>query len=165
MRLSDHFFPNRLFRKVCSCVAPWHIANRYGIFAVMTTTRYEVVVEASNDSKEWKEYSFRHKPSELSRRPRRISPYQPRLDWQAWFLPFQRFDEQEWFHSFLAHLLKGTPEVLALIRHNPFPDSPPKVIRVMMYVYEFTSFKEKRETGNWWKRRFVGQFSPELKLI
>ena len=165
MRLSDHFFPNALFRKVFSFLAPWHIANRYGIFAVMTTTRYEVVIEASNDEKEWKEYSFCHKPSELARRPRRISPYQPRLDWQAWFLPFGRFDEEQWFHSFLAHLLRGTPEVLALIRHNPFPDGPPKCIRVMMYVYEFTSFKEKRETGNWWKRRFVGQFSPALKIV
>lgn len=165
MRLWDHFFPNRHFRKVLTPLSSFHIANRYGIFAVMTRTRYEVVVEGSSDDKTWKEYHFFHKPTELNRRPHRISPYQPRIDWQAWFLPFQGFEEEEWFQNFLRHLLLGTPEVASLLRHNPFGDTPPKSIRALMYIYTFTSFKEKRETGNWWKRTLVGSYTPELSLV
>lgn len=164
IRFIDHFFPKRALQNILIKFSPFHIANRYGIFAVMTTDRYEIIIEGSEDGKEWKEYLFSYKPTELSRRPRRISPYQPRLDWQAWFLPFHRWDEEEWYSLFLSHLLKGTPEVLKLIRYNPFQASPPRYVRAMTYLYEFTSFKEKRETGNWWKRRLVGSYSPVMEM-
>lgn len=143
---------------------PYHLVNRYGIFAVMTTTRYEIVVEGSDDNVEWKEYLFWHKPSELTRRPRRISPYQPRLDWQAWFLPFSTFQSEEWFQSFLYRLLQGKSEVLALLRENPFAAKPPALIRALIYEYEFTSFSERKQTGCWWKRTYMGTYSPTIKL-
>jgi hypothetical protein len=164
MRLWDHFFPNRFFRSILNDLSPLHIANRYGIFAVMTTKRYEVVVEGSDTGDLWKEYDFYHKPTDLKRRPGRISPYQPRLDWQAWFLPFRHFVHEEWFQSFLVHLLKGTPEVLSLIRYNPFKEHPPKFIRATMYIYSFTSFEEKKKMKTWWKRTLVGPYSHTYSL-
>jgi len=164
MRLWDHMFGNPFFHKILYSLSSFHIANRYGIFAIMTTTRYEVVVEASNDKTEWKEYYFYHKPTELNRRPRRVSPYQPRIDWQAWFLPFRRFYFEIWFQNFLIKLLEGESCVLKLLRHNPFPEAPPRYIRAMMYVYSFTSFAEKKKSGNWWKRKLVGPYSPVLSL-
>lgn len=164
LRLWDHFCPDRRLRKIFNALAPFHVANRYGIFAVMTTNRYEIVAEGSNDGITWQEYLFRYKPSEASRRPRRISPYQPRIDWQAWFLPFSLFAQEPWYQSFLVHLLQGTKEVLSLLRHNPFPDSPPKYIRAQVYLYEYTTFQEKKVTGNWWKRRYIGRYSPDLQL-
>ncbi len=163
-RFWDHFFPTRQLHTLLNKVSLFYIANRYGIFAVMTTTRYEVVVEGSSDGLDWQEYDFYHKPGSLFRRPRRISPYQPRLDWQVWFLPFSHFSEEEWFQGFLLHLLKGSKEVLKLLRHNPFPDSPPKYIRAQMYVYTFTSFKEKQQTGAWWRRTFIGPYCPSYSL-
>ena len=78
----------------------------------MTTKRYEIIVEGSLDGIEWREYLCRYKPSEITRRPRRISPYQPRLDWQMWFLPFDYFESEAWLHQFLSHLLKGTSAVI-----------------------------------------------------
>jgi hypothetical protein len=165
MRLSDHFYPNAMFRKILTPLSAFHIVNRYGIFAVMTTTRYEVVVEGSDDDESWKEYHFFHKPTELNRRPHRISPYQPRIDWQAWFLPFQGYEDEAWFQNFLRHLLLGTPEILSLLRHNPFGATPPKSVRALLYIYTFTSFQEKRKTGLWWKRTLVGSYTPELSLI
>jgi len=163
-RLWDHFFPNARFRTILNQVSNLHLANRYGIFAIMTTTRYEMVVQGSDDGKTWKEYTFKHKPSELSRRPRRIAPYQPRIDWQAWFLPFRPFNQEYWFQSFIAHCLRGNKEVLALLRHNPFPDHPPKYINTVVYIYTFTSFAEKKATGNWWNRRFIGFYGPICSL-
>src|SRR5262249_17609179 len=124
----------------------------------------EVVVEGSSDGNVWKEYDFYHKPTDMKRRPRRISPYQPRLDWQAWFLPFRPFAHEPWFQNFLSRLLQGSPEVLSLLRYNPFLEKPPEYIRARMYIYSFTSFQEKKETGAWWKRRFVGFYSPTFSI-
>lgn len=162
--LWDYFLPNFTLRRILSWIQPFHIVNRYGIFAVMTTTRYEIVVEGSDDGDNWKEYTFRYKASELNRRPRRISPYQPRLDWQVWFLPFTSYESEYWFQSFLHRLLQGSREVLKLMRHNPFPEKPPKYIRVLMYEYEFTDAQTKKSQGLWWKRRLVWHYSPTLTL-
>lgn len=143
-----------------SYLQPFHIGNRYGIFAIMTTRRIEIVMEGSDDGVTWKEYLFRYKPSELNRRPRRISPYQPRLDWQMWFLPFSNYASEGWLQSFCYHLLKGTPPVLRLLRYNPFPEKPPKFVRGLAYEYVFTEPGEK----GWWKRTFMGRYTPDLSL-
>lgn len=158
------FRPVRIFSKILNWISPFHIANRYGIFAVMTTKRYEIIVEGSNDQKEWHEYLFRYKPSDLNRRPKRISPYQPRLDWQAWFLPFSNFSREMWFQNFLVRLLQGSPRVLKLLRSNPFPDHPPKYIRALAYDYEFSDSEAKKKEGVWWKRRLVGIYAPTISL-
>lgn len=163
LRFWYHFSPHGWMRDILNAVAPFHLANRYGIFAVMTRERYEIVIEGSEDGKRWQEYTFKYKPSEITRRPRRISPYQPRLDWQAWFLPFTDYSER-WFQHFLLHLLKGTPEVLYLLRDNPFPNKPPKYVRSLMYEYEFSTSQEKREKGWWWKRHLIGFYSPVMTL-
>lgn len=165
IRIYHQFFPTSIFARILHTASGFHLANLYGIFAVMTTKRYEIVVEGSEDGKTWKEYTFKYKPSEITRRPRRISPYQPRLDWQAWFLPFTNFQSSYWFQSFLCHVLKGTPEVLKLLRDNPFPNEPPKFVRAIVYDYEFSSFEEKKSKGWWWRRRnYVGFYSPILSL-
>lgn len=164
MRSWQQIKPNPFLYGILRELAPYHLANRYGIFAVMTTKRYEIVIEGSLDGIDWKEYSFKHKASEVSRRPKRISPYQPRIDWQAWFLPFSDYDSEPWFRSFLGHLLKGTPEVLALIKGNPFQDAPPNYVRALIYDYTFSSWDEKKATGNWWHRELVGSYTPSLSL-
>lgn len=164
MRLWHHFYPDRHFNACLAWLSPFNLICRYGIFAVMTTHRYEIVVEGSDDQIAWKEYTFKFKPSEVSRRPGRVSPYQPRVDWQIWFLPFTTFNSAYWFQSFLTHLLQGTQDVLKLIRENPFPEKPPKFIRAAAYEYVFSSAKEKKETGAWWVRTFKGYYSPNLTL-
>jgi hypothetical protein len=164
MRFWQQLYPNKFIGKLLANLSFFHLVNPYGIFAVMTTERIEIIIEGSVDGWEWKEYCFKYKPSEVNRRPRRISPYQPRLDWQAWFLPFRYYTSEAWFQSFLYHLLKGTPDVLNLLRKNPFPDMPPKFIRSVMYEYRFSTWAEKKESGNWWIRRGGELFSPPMKL-
>src|SRR5438034_1269638 len=66
-------------------VAPFRSINGYGLFRVMTTERPEIVVEGSRDTMAWREYRFRWKPGDVTRRPRFVAPHQPRLDWQMWF--------------------------------------------------------------------------------
>jgi lipase maturation factor 1 len=165
VRLWNHFQPQRrILAEWLHRLSFFHLVNHYGLFAIMTKERIEIVVEGSEEGTIWKEYLCRYKPSEVTRRPRRISPYQPRLDWQMWFLPFDDFESETWFQEYLYHLLKGTPEVLKLIRYNPFPDKPPKYIRALMYDYRFSTKQQKRENGWWWQRDLIGFYSPIMML-
>src|SRR5205085_1940663 len=41
--------------------APFRSVNGYGLFRVMTTERYELIVEGSNDARDWQAYEFKFK--------------------------------------------------------------------------------------------------------
>jgi hypothetical protein len=150
--------------KALGALRPLRIINAYGLFAVMTTTRAEIVVEGSDDGQTWSAYEFRWKPGDVNRRPAFVAPHQPRLDWQMWFAALSSYRQQPWFAAFLARLLQGSPEVLALLEKNPFPDHPPRYIRSIAYDYRFSDFKTRRETGAWWVRTEEGQYSPVQSL-
>jgi hypothetical protein len=81
----------------------------------------------------------------------------------VWFLPLHGID-QYWYSRFLYHVLKGTPEVLGLLKGNPFPNQPPKYVRTLLYDYVYTTFEEKKKTGNWWKREFIGVVAQPVQL-
>jgi lipase maturation factor 1 len=130
----------------------------------MTPDRPEIIVEGSNDGVEWKEYSFRHKPGALNRRPSFVAPHQPRLDWQMWFAALGDARSNPWFISFCVRLLEGSPEVLALMENNPFAGAPPKYVRARLYDYRFTTRAERKQTGNWWKREFKREYLPGISL-
>jgi lipase maturation factor 1 len=134
---------------------PFHSINTYGLFAVMTTTRREIIVEGSDDGVEWKAYEFRDKPGDLTRRPPFVAPHQPRLDWQMWFAAIGSYESEAWFERFCVKLLDGSPPVLALLAKNPFPDRPPKYIRAEFFRYEFGQ-------KQWWTSERLGRYSPVL---
>ena len=138
----------------------FHMVNTYGLFAVMTTARNEIVVEGSDDGKEWKAYEFKWKPGKVNHAPGWVQPHQPRLDWQMWFASLAPYQRNPWFFHFQRRLLQGKPEVLALIAENPFPDKPPKYLRSLFYRYRFTGPSEKA----WWKRRLLGLYCPMATL-
>jgi hypothetical protein len=148
-------------------VGQFLLVNDYGLFRRMTETRPEIVIEGSADGNVWKPYEFRWKPGDLARPPGFNTPHQPRLDWQMWFEALQleraycltgTMDPQYmslWFQSLIQHLLKGDPVVVGLLAKNPFPDAPPKFIRVGLYQYRFTDPSERAATGDWWHREQV----------
>jgi hypothetical protein len=144
--------------------APLEIVNSYGLFAMMTTERPEILVEGSMDGEEWRAYSFRYKPGDLARAPRWAAPYQPRLDWQMWFAALGNYRENPWFVNFAVRLLEGSPEVKGLLEADPFGGRPPRYVRAMLYDYRFTDVEERRKTGNWWKREVKGQYLPPVGL-
>jgi predicted DCC family thiol-disulfide oxidoreductase YuxK len=144
--------------------SPFQVVNSYGLFAVMTTERPEIVVEGSNDGKQWLAYEFPYKPGDVNRAPRWAAPYQPRLDWQMWFAALSDYRTNPWFVSFAERLLEGSPEVVALLEKNPFPDHPPRYIRAVTYAYRFTTWDEHRQTGSWWHREPRGEYLPTVGL-
>jgi len=141
-------------------VSPLRIVNSYGLFAVMTTTRPEIIVEGSNDGDTWLAYEFRYKPGGVRRAPPVVAPHQPRLDWQMWFAALGTYQENRWFVGFMVRLLQGEPAVLRLLRYNPFPDAPPKHVRARLYLYHFTHFGERA----WWSREERGLYFPPVSL-
>jgi hypothetical protein len=148
---------------VARAVAPLRIVNGYGLFAVMTTTRPEILVEGSADGVAWKPYEFRWKPGDLFRRPAFVAPHQPRLDWQMWFAALGSFEQDPWFARFLEKLLEGSPPVLALLARNPFPGAPPRFVRARLWDYRFTEPSERKRTGAWWRRTEIAPYGPVLE--
>lgn len=146
---------------------PLRLVNTYGAFGSVTRERYEVVIEGTVDSESWREYEFKAKPGDPSRRPPQVAPYHHRIDWMMWFLPLRvvvtgrgvRVPSYEpWFGRFVEKLLAGDEATLRLLRSNPFPDEPPDQVRARFYRYEFTERKERRQSGNWWNRSLVGEY-------
>ena len=138
---------------IMEAVAPFRSINGYGLFRVMTTERPELVIEGSDDGTAWKEYEFRYKPGLVDREPRFVAPFHPRLDWQMWFAALDPVRSYGWLNRSRATSAPGTPEVLALLGRNPFPDAPPKFLRLVRYDYRFSTPDERRRTGAWWVRQ------------
>jgi len=150
--------------RVHEALYPFRTVNSYGLFAVMTKTRAEIVVEGSDDGVTWKPYEFKCKPGDLSARPGLVAPHQPRLDWQMWFAALGTYQRNPWFMNFLVRLLEGSADVSKLMAVNPFPETPPKVVRASFYEYRFSTPEERRATGNWWRRESKGLYCPPIRI-
>lgn len=150
-----------LARSVAGRVDPLHLVNSYGLFAVMTTERPEVVVEGSDDGTTWRAYEFRYKPGDPGRAPPVVAPFHPRLDWQMWFAALGTASDAPWFGNFMQRLLQGSPEVLTLLRSNPFPQAPPRYVRALLYDYRYT---HTLGDGAWWQREPRGIYFRPASL-
>jgi hypothetical protein len=141
---------------------PFRIANRYGLFAVMTRGRYEIEFQGSEDGQRWEAYPFRYKPQDPRQPPGIYAPYQPRFDWNLWFASLGSWREYPIVLSTEIQLLSNDPDVLALFAGNPFAHAPPTQVRAVLWQYWFTTRAEKRNTGLWWRREFLGLYAPAI---
>ncbi len=155
-------------QSVVQTIAPFRSVNTYGLFAVMTTTRNEIIVEVSDDGAYWQAIEFKWKPGKLERTPGFVAPLQPRLDWQMWFASlYPGFDPQRdmrggsmmWFGAFLSAILENRKPVMALIESPPIPAENIRYVRAWFYRYHFTNPTKRQETGAWWKREYEGEYS------
>ena len=146
-------------------LASFESVNTYGLFANMTTRRPEIIIEGSADGTTWLPYECKWKPGDMQRRPRFTGLHMPRLDWQLWFAALEGdIRGAPWVGNFLIRLLQGSPQVLDLLGHNPFPDRPPRYVRAMLYDYHFTDWPTRRATGAWWRRELIGPFCLPIAL-
>ena len=140
-------------------------ANRYALFGSMTHHRHHIEYEGSNDGGlSWKTYRFKWQAQDTGVAPRFMAPHLPRFDWNLWFAQLGVYGNER--HRFVllagARLIEGEADVTALFAHNPFPESPPQIIRFKLYRYSFTILSEKKETGQWWRREDIGYWAPYL---
>ncbi|CAJ1358802.1 unnamed protein product [Effrenium voratum] len=182
----------------CASAERWlkhrRLANRYGLFARMTTTRDEVVIrelhelpeelgeQAARDGlvrkegkKFWVELALPYKPGPLNRKPPSLWTHMPRLDWQLWFvsLAWARGQKPAWFRRFLKLLRDRQPEVVALVEHkaqHPVQSyvlkRAPERVRVTLEDYEYSDNSESGEweCGRWWCRRSSPNMPREAPL-
>lgn len=155
---------------------PLHLVGSYGAFGSVTRERYEIVLEGSLDeqlslSTHWQEYQFKGKPGKPEHWPRQWAPYHLRLDWLMWFLPLRAVvtphgvmtrGRPVWFMRLMRKLLAADSATLALLRSSPFGDRPPNHLRASVYLYRMASAVQRRQTGAYWQRRYIGEYLPAL---
>ncbi|MDZ7736446.1 MAG: lipase maturation factor family protein [Gammaproteobacteria bacterium] len=147
-------------RQISAFIDPFMIVNPYGLFANMTTSRPEIVIEGSVNNRDWLAYEFRYKPGDPGRAPPWNILHQPRLDWQMWFAALGSPGRQSWFKPLLVRLLENETGVTRLFAHNPFPDSGPRYIRARLYDYRFT----EPGSHDWWRRERKRLYYPAITL-
>jgi Lipase maturation factor len=148
---------------------PYHLINTYGAFGSIGRIRREVVIEGTDEAQltertQWKEYAFKGKPGDPRHLPPQWAPYHLRLDWLMWFAAISPLYAREWLGPFLVRLLENDPATLRLLRHNPFPEAPPRYVRAQLYVYRLTTWRELLNERAWWHRTLVGPYVPPVTL-
>lgn len=153
-------------REVILAVSSFHLADRYGMFAVMTTRRPEVVFEGSMDGEHWSTYEFKYKvDDDLKKAPPVVAPHMPRLTWRLWFAAMGPIEESAWVLGLALRMLEGQPGIKQFFSHDPFPGDPPKYVRAFVYDYHFTTWDELMKTGKWWWRENRRTFFPPVTLV
>jgi hypothetical protein len=156
-------------------LAPLGLGRRYGLFASMTTFRWELVFEGSRDGGQtFREYQFPYKPGNVGSCPVWVVPgHMPRLDWRLWFVPLKLArggDLDAWVLSLAKRILEGSGAVRRLFAHDPFAGEgegegagtgkgakreepcPPTYLRLSLYNYHFSGGsagrgREREEEG------------------
>jgi hypothetical protein len=153
--------------------SPFLSINSYGLFRVMTRTRPEIILEASDDGQTWQPYEFPYKPGDPARRPVWAQLHMPRLDWRLWFEALrwegqlksgQRYQPSRWFGNLLYRLAQAEPVVLSLLETAPLQDRRPRIVRARLDLYRFTSSAARSESGDYWSVSALDESGIALQL-
>ena len=139
------------------------LVNSYGAFGTVGRQREELIFEGTAEqvltpATVWKPYQWKCKPGDPDRAPCWMSPYHRRLDWLAWFAAMSTPDRYPFMAHLVWKLLENDRATLSLLAANPFPDAPPRHIRVDLYRYEMSSPGAK----SWWTRTRLDSWLPPL---
>ena len=81
-----------------------------------------------------------------------------------WFAALGNYQSDPWTLHFIGRLLEGSPEVLALLQRNPFPEAPPRYVRAELYEYRFATPQERHDTKAWWVRERKAEYVPPISM-
>ncbi|CAD7945491.1 unnamed protein product [Amoebophrya sp. A25] len=181
----------------------WHVSNSYGLFRRMTgvgpkdmskgfagldhtpTPSVPALIfegftplSEGSSSGTWKEIEFPYAPGPVKKRPARVAPYQPRVDWQLWFGALSpQYQGQEWIVRLTYILTRGFGDGAVKELLDLEDDSTFKQIRVSRYLYDFTRYpgppwhpRTTREMSrltpakqeHWWAREKAGEWMPAV---
>jgi hypothetical protein len=158
----------------------FRFVNGYGVFPphAMPPLRLIPVFEGSDDGVEWKAYGYRFMPTTPKSRPPVIAPYHARFDQYCYYTtmgidsaslfgslyplahPYAANTSSTTFDLLVQRILAGDKRIRHLFPHDPFPNAPPKLVRVSILGMTPTRIEELRRTGDWWHVRRFGTFLP-----
>lgn len=134
-------------------------ANSYNLYVTTNPQRLEIEFAGTNDNgATWRPYPFRYKPQDEDR----MSPFlAPRFGRFEASLQIVLYDDTgaTLFPKIARELVEGNQDVIGLFARNPFPDAPPQAVRMIVSRYTFTDRKTQRETGRYWNKVYVGDFT------
>ncbi|KAL4509240.1 hypothetical protein ABPG72_018171 [Tetrahymena utriculariae] len=134
---------------------PFHIANSYGLFRVMTgiNGREELTFEVSEDGVNYQELTLFYKPGPIDQPLKFVAPYHPRFDWQLWFSAMKPHINEAYLLNFMFKLINNKPSALSLVDHNPLKGKEINYMLIKKYTYSYTTLEERAVTGNVWNRK------------
>ena len=95
-----------IYASITKIIHPFHIFNSYRLFAVLTTSRAEIIIRGSDDRENWFPYEFKWKPGDVEKKPGFTAPHRPRLDWKMWFAALRNYEINPWLIPFMADFCK-----------------------------------------------------------
>jgi len=159
-------------------LSPFRLVHAYGVFPPNSSPPIKVipVFEGSDDGETFHGYGYRFMPTTPTSRPPIVAPHHPRLDHLCVYagsgmsesdylgsivgagkpIGFSPFSHFSWLHRVAERLLEGEASVLGLLGHNPFPQKPPRYVRVSLRALSPTSQEERAKTGEHWRTRHLG---------
>jgi hypothetical protein len=161
-------------------LAPFHIANGYGVFPPYAAAplRIAPVIEGSSDGKTWKAYGYRYLPTTARSKLPIVAPHHPRFDQALHYAslgihdgsffssiigdgnPYLAYLRTCWLERAAQRLLLNEDEVKREMGDNPFPNEPPKLVRLSAFAIAPTTPSELKQTGDRWRVRRVGTMIP-----
>jgi hypothetical protein len=157
-RFTDWDALARAVAPVTGLAQRYRLINTYHLFGHITRERIEPELQTF-DGAAFQAHDLKYKPGDLARAPPWVSPHQPRVDFQLWFygLSFRR--GMPLYVANLLHRLCEEPAAVQGLFAAPLPERP-HAARVAFWRYNFTTREERRASGHFWKRQFVGATEP-----
>jgi TPR repeat protein len=135
--------------------------NTYKLYSRLDPVHAVAEFLGSNDGgRTWRPYEFRYYPQAVDRISPFVAPWFPRFEATLQIQLATRFEPTPLYVSVARQLLARNPETLRLFARDPFPDAPPRLIRVPAYRYTFTNLATLRAEGRYWHRTYLGEFLP-----
>jgi len=143
-----------VYQATLTHVSPLQLIARYGLFAQMTRSHDELIIEGSADGERWDPLPLPYQVNGASAPPPMAGLYMPRVDWMMWFEALQPSCHEGWLLDLLEATLEGRAPALSLLTSKA---TAPTYLRVKRVRY-------RPSAVGFWSARDAGYYCPAMTL-
>jgi len=156
--------PLKWLQPLRTFIEPLRSSNAYTLYATLLPAHYGVEFLGSNDGgTTWRAYEYRYLPQREDRMSPFLAPRYARFE-QTLQIEATRDTPSPLYKVVASHILQGDRAIIGLFKSNPFPDRPPRLLRLPGYKYKFTDYNLYRQTGRFWSKSYEGDYHPMMAL-
>jgi len=156
--------PLKWLQPLRTFIEPLRSSNAYTLYATLLPAHYGVEFLGSNDGgTTWRAYEYRYLPQREDRMSPFLAPRYARFE-QTLQIEATRDTPSPLYKVVASHILQGDIAIIGLFKSNPFPDRPPRLLRLPGYKYKFTDYNLYRQTGRFWSKSYEGDYHPMMAL-